>query len=100
MLLDAETIKSLAELGTEVREMNRRLASLENLPDTIHELSTSIKLLTQEQSNTKEDIANVKSDVASIKSIPAKRWESVIGYIIAGFVGAFITRIASIYFGQ
>ena len=92
-------LASIAEFRTEVREMNRRLEKLETLPDNIHELSTSIRLLAQKQTDLEEDNKSVRQDVAKLKSIPAKRWESLIGYVIAGLIGAFITRIASIYFG-
>ncbi|MBP5475432.1 MAG: hypothetical protein J6X83_04180 [Methanomicrobium sp.] len=93
--MDAEVLASIAEFKAEVREMNRRLEKLETLPDNIHELSTSIKLLAQKQEDLEKDNKSVMSDVSKLKSIPAKRWESLIGYLVAGVVGAILTNVVN-----
>lgn len=88
-------IAKLAAFETEVKEMNRRLESLEKLTQSVHDVATSVQLLAQRQSAMEGQVSTIAEDVGELKDKPAKRWESVVACVISGLGGAFITYLVS-----
>ena len=88
-------IAKLAAFETEVKEMNRRLESLEKLTQSVHDVATSVQLLAQRQSAMEGQVSTIAEDVGELKYKPAKRWESVVACVISGLGGAFITYLVS-----
>lgn len=93
--MEAEMIAKLAAFETEVKEMNRRLESLEKLTQSVHDVATSVQLLAQRQSAMEGQVSTIAEDVGELKDKPAKRWESVVACVISGLGGAFITYLVS-----
>ena len=93
--MEAEMIAKLAAFETEVREMNRRLESLEKLTQSVHDVATSVQLLAQRQSAMEGQVSTIAEDVGELKDKPAKRWEAVVACVISGLGGAFITYLVS-----
>ena len=93
--MEAEMIAKLAAIETEVKEMNRRLESLEKLTQSVHDVATSVQLLAQRQSAMEGQVSTIAEDVGELKDKPAKRWESVVACVISGLGGAFITYLVS-----
>ena len=93
--MEAEMIAKLAAFETEVKDMNRRLESLEKLTQSVHDVATSVQLLAQRQSAMEGQVSTIAEDVGELKDKPAKRWESVVACVISGLGGAFITYLVS-----
>ena len=79
-----------AELRQEMRDISRRLDNLEKLTQSVYDLASSVKVLSEKQSTTDDNVQKIAEDVDELKNKPAKRWESVVAALIAGVVGAFI----------
>ena len=80
----------MAELRQEMRDISRRLDNLEKLTQSVYDLASSVKVLSEKQSTTDDNVQKIAEDVDELKNKPAKRWESVVAALIAGVVGAFI----------
>ena len=93
--MEAEMLAKLATFETEVKEMNRRLESLEKLTQSVHDVATSVQLLAQRQSTMEGQVSSIAEDVGELKDKPAKRWDSVVACVISGLGGAFITYLLS-----
>ena len=79
-----------AELRQDRRDISRRLDNLEKLTQSVYDLASSVKVLSEKQSTTDDNVQKIAEDVDELKNKPAKRWESVVAALIAGVVGAFI----------
>ena len=74
----------------EIKDISRRMDNLEKLTASVYDLAASVKLLTEKQKGTEENVAQIAEDVDELKNRPAKRWEALVAALIAGVVGAFI----------
>lgn len=83
----------MGAMQQEIKDISRRLDNLEKLTQSVYDLASSVKVLTEKQSSTEENVRQIAEDVDELKNKPAKRWEAVVAALIAGIVGAFIGRI-------
>ena len=60
----------------------------------LNELVTSVAVIAEKQNEMSGKISNIQDEVKQLVSKPAKRWESLIGYII----GAVVTALVSFLF--
>ena len=75
----------------ENERQNHRIANLESAMNQLSELVASVKVLAVNVENIAEQIKSQGERLKEIEGKPAKRWETVIGCIITGVVGAVIT---------
>ena len=80
----------MGEMRQEIKDITRRLDNLEKLTESVYDLATSVKVLTERQSTTDDNVQKIAEDVDELKNKPAKRWESLVAALIAGVVGAII----------
>lgn len=78
-----EQLKTVFNQITETRKM----------ADSVHDLATSVKLLTQGQTNIGEKVDNLTRDVDEIKNRPAKKWDNASTVVITAIITAVITFI-------
>lgn len=78
-----EQLKTVFNQITETRKM----------ADSVHDLATSVKLLTQGQTNIGEKVDNLSRDVDEIKNRPAKRWDSASTVVITAVITAIVAFI-------
>ena len=78
-----EQLKTVFNQITETRKM----------ADSVHDLATSVKLLTQGQTNIGEKVDNLSRDVDEIKNRPARRWDSASTVVITAVITAIVTFI-------
>ena len=83
----------MGAMQQEIKDISRRLDNLEKLTQSVYDLASSVKVLTEKQSSTEENVRQIAEDVDELRSKPAKRWEAVVAALIAGIVGAFIGRL-------
>lgn len=75
----------------ENERQNHRLANLETAINQLNELVSSVKVLAFNVEQIAKEINEQGLRLKEIEGKPAKRWETVIGCIITGVVGAVIT---------
>ena len=88
-----EIVTMLARQEEQIKELCRRMDSLEKLTDSVNKLAISVERLTGQQATTDRQIEALADDVNDIKTKPAKRWETVVAAIISALVGAGIALL-------
>ena len=89
--MDIETIAlKLQETADRCERNEGRIKKLEGEHVAIHQLATSIAVMTEKINSMNNTLNSVSEKVEEIENNPAKRWESVVTTIIGALVGAFI----------
>lgn len=70
-----------------------RLDEVEKRQDNLDDLVSTVKVLALREENVEKDVKEIKSDVKELSSKPAKRWETFVGLLISGIVGAVLGYI-------
>lgn len=81
---------AITQQGEQIKELSRRMDGLEKLTDTVNKLAISMERLTASMKTTEENVDKLQTDVALIHDKPAKRWDSLIGALIAAVIGAIV----------
>ena len=89
-----EEIKQIAAIEQRALSNTRRIEVLEQGQVQLNELVTSVAVIAEKQNEMSGKISNIQDEVKQLVSKPAKRWESLIGYI----VGAVVTALISFLF--
>ena len=85
-----DMIIAITQQGEQIKELCRRMDSLEKLTETVNRMAISMEKLTASMKTTEENVDKLQTDVALIHDKPAKRWDSMIGALIAALVGAVV----------
>lgn len=89
--MDIETIAlKLQETADRCERNEGRIKKLEGEHEAIHQLATSIAVMTEKINSMNNTLNSVSEKVEEIENKPAKRWESVVTTIIGALVCAFI----------
>lgn len=89
-----EDIKQIAAIEQRALSNTRRIEVLEQGQAQLNELVTSVAVIAEKQNEMSGKISNIQDEVKQLVSKPAKRWESLLGYII----GAVVTALVSFLF--
>lgn len=89
-----ETVKQIAEIEQRSKSNTRRIEVLEQGQVQLNELVTSVAVIAEKQNEMSGKISNIQDEVKQLVSKPARRWETLIGYII----GAVVTALVSFLF--
>jgi len=81
---------AITQQGEQIKELSRRMDGLEKLTDTVNKLAISMERLTASMKTTEENVDKLQTDVALIHDKPAKRWDSLIGALIAAIIGVVV----------
>lgn len=84
---------SIAQHDEKFKTIFNQLDSQSKLIESVHELATSVKLLTQAQKSTDEKVGKLASDIDEIKTKPGKRWDTVISVCVTALVTALVTYV-------
>ena len=79
----------------ENERQNHRIANLESAMNQLSELVASVKVLAVNVENIAEQIKSQGERLKEIEGKPAKRWETVVGCIISGLVGAGVAWLVT-----
>jgi len=85
-----ETGAAIARMEEQIKELSRRMETLEKLTESVHALTLTVRDLVNQQAATEQDVESLSNDVKDIKDKPAKRWDAIIAALIAALVGAGI----------
>lgn len=88
-----ETVKQIAEIEQRSKSNTRRIEVLEAGQVQLNKLVTSVAVIAEKQNDMSTKISDIQEEVKQLVSKPAKRWESLIGYIIGAIVTALIGYI-------
>ena len=80
----------VAGITVEMKNINDRLNSLEDLTKSVQSLAISMERLTARQSATEKAVSDMCEDVSELKGKPAKRWEAIVSAVIAAVVSGYI----------
>lgn len=88
-----EIMAALARQDEQIKQLDRRMANLEQLTESVHNLALSVERLTQQQAATDTQVTTIASEVNELREKPGKRWDAVVLALISAGVGALITMI-------
>lgn len=91
------TIEELAlkQQKTEDRSIRNegRIKKLEEESGVLHQLATSIAVMTEQMKNMNTSISTLTGEVEELKEKPGKRWDSLIDKAIWGVAGAVLAYL-------
>lgn len=92
-MTDEEAAIKLTDLDNRAKSNTHRLDKLEKSNEAINRLATAVEVMAKEQSHQTQAMADIKTDVSkldtkveALEQKPAKRWEALVGAIIAALV--------------
>lgn len=81
----------LKRVDDENNRQNRRLEKLENIMDTINELTASVQLLAVRMEAMQKEMEKQGARLETIEKEPAENWRSVVKIVISVVVTAVIS---------
>ena len=80
----------LAQVEERAKSNSHRLAKLEEEHETLCELASTMRVMTEKQAHIADTVDKLDGKVEALESKPGKRWDSVVDTIVKIVVGAFI----------
>lgn len=87
-MTNEETVKLLTEVTQRSKSNTKRIDELERNTEVLIKMATSLKVLATNQRNLSAQIEKIDGKVSRLEDIPAKRWQSLVGYILASVCSA------------
>lgn len=81
-----EQIKTLFNQSSEIKDIAR----------SVHELATTVRLLASNQESSNNKMDKISSEIEEIKGKPAKRWDNLVGTMIAVVATAVVTYFLTV----
>lgn len=94
-MTNEEIVQTLTRHDSSISTLTTRVDKAEAIIDEIRELTTSVQLIAQKQSNIDEKIDSLTATVKEIDSKPKERWEKVISTLITVVVTALATGLVA-----
>ncbi len=94
-MTNEEIVQTLTRHDSSINTLTSRVDKAEAIIDEIRELTTSVQLIAQRQSNIEEKIDSITTTVKEIDSKPKERWEKVISTLITVVVTALATGLVA-----
>lgn len=92
--MDIEQIALKLQETTDKANRNEgRIKKLESENEVLHQLATSVAVMTEQIKNMNNNMTTLTSEVGELKEKPGKRWDSLVGYIIGAVVGAVLAFV-------
>ena len=91
--LDKNDIKLITEIDQRSKSNTKRLDEHENKISKLSEFYVALTKVNDKVDTIDSDVKEIKTDLQEIKDKPTKRYEQVVGYILAALVGGIIAFI-------
>lgn len=91
--LDKDDIKLITEIDQRSKSNTKRLDEHENKISKLSEFYVALTKVNDKVDTIDSDVKEIKTDLQEIKDKPTKRYEQVVGYILAALVGGIIAFI-------
>ena len=92
-----ELAVKVAAIDQRSKSNTHRLDTMEERQDHFDQLVSSVAALVNEQEHIKDDVTEIKADVKTLTEKPARRWDALVGQVIAlvaaALVGALLARL-------
>ena len=75
----------------QIKTVFNQIGEIKSLADGLHELVATVKVLANEQKETRIKVNDLAGDMEELKDKPAKRWDSIVTVAITEIVTAAIT---------
>ena len=89
----------LASVKVREQDDRERIHQLEKQTEAINNLATSVAVMASKQDAMNSDLSEVKASIKAVEDVPKKRYDKLIGYIVAAVVSGVIGYLISIAFG-
>lgn len=96
--MTTEEAMRVDEAIQQAKSAHRRLDRLEAEVNDLHKLTEAVAVTAANVSRLQEDVTEMKEDVKSLAAVPAKRWDAVIGYVMAALASGIIGVIIGLVF--
>ena len=87
-MTNEETVKLLTEVTQRSKSNTRRIDDLERNTEVLIKMATSLRVLATNQKNLSAQIDRIDWKVSKLEDIPSKRWQSLVGYVLASLCSA------------
>lgn len=87
---DTELREKVAHLEEREKSNTKRIDTLENKVEDIHELASSVKLMASEMKAMREDVNSMDNRLKVVEEKPAKNYENIKMYIITAIISLII----------
>lgn len=81
-----ELEKDSAAQHEQLKSVFSRLDKQDAIIESLRALTSTIGTLADSQARIEKKINNITADVDEMKAKPGKRWDAVVGYVLAAFV--------------
>ena len=99
-MTNEEIVQTLTRHDSSINTLTDRVDKAEAIIDEIRELTTSVQLIAQRQSNIDEKVDSLIDTVKELDSRPKERWEKVISTLITVVVTALATGLVAAMFAH
>ena len=96
---EKEIFERITAAESSVRSLHKRVDRHDALIESIQNMTTEIKHMREDVTETSKSVEAVTKRVAEIESKPAKRWESIVGTILTTIVAALAGGLVGILLG-
>lgn len=90
-MTNEEIVQTLTRHDSSIDSLSHRVSKAESIIEEIRELTTSVQLIAQKQSNIDEKIDSLTSTVKELDSKPKENWNRLISTIITVIATALAT---------
>lgn len=85
-----ELEKESAAIHEQTKTIFSRLDKQDAIIESLRALTSTIGTLADSQARIEKKINNITTDVDELKAKPGKRWDAVVGYVLAAVVSGVI----------
>ena len=83
-----DIIKTLTENTQRSKSNSKRIDDLERNAEILNKMVSSLKVLASNQHNMSVQIDKIDSKVSRLEEAPLKRWQAIMGYVLASLCSA------------
>ncbi|MGN1342875.1 MAG: hypothetical protein ACI4VL_06790 [Bacilli bacterium] len=91
--MEREDLEKLVEIEHRSKTNAKRIDSLENKVEDIHNLTLSVREIATEMKMMREDMNKIDKRVLAIEDKPSKKMDLIWGYIVSAIVSGLIVFI-------
>lgn len=92
---EEEIVARITATETRTQAITERLDKLEGDHEVLARLATAIEVMATKQESLAEKMDHISEKVGVLENIPAEKWRSMVGYILAAAASAGATWIAT-----
>ena len=96
--MTVEEVKTLEDAVQSAKSAHRRLDRLESEVNDLQKLTEAVAVTANNVKRLQTDVTEMKNDVKALAAVPAKKWDAVIGYVMAALVSGIVGVVIGLVF--